>query len=264
MTMPFIIAEIAGCHEGRWELAERLIKAAANAGASAVKTQYCSDPDLMAMRRHMTSGASYARLAFPRAWHARFAKACHAHDLHYLTSVFLRDDLPLVTPFVDRLKVASLEVGDEVLVRACLATGKPVILSSGCLTADEWRALRIRYRKYASRGQIAWLHAVSAYPTGIGESNLRCLAAGAAHGYSDHTGRLITGALAVALGARILEVHLRLDDTNPANPDYGHSLTPDQLRDYIMLANIAFQERGDGVKRIQESERSLMTHRVLS
>ena len=81
-------------------------------------------------------------------------------------------------------------------------------------------------------------------------------------GYSDHTHDVLTGALAIAAGARILEVHFRLNDTDPANPDYATALSPGQLKDYISLVRKAELMMGDGIKRPQPAEAEMMKYRV--
>lgn len=81
-------------------------------------------------------------------------------------------------------------------------------------------------------------------------------------GYSDHTRSVLTGALAVATGAEIIEVHFRLDSTDPANPDYGHSLSPDQLRQYVQNVRFAELAMGSGIKKMQPSEERWAKYRV--
>jgi N,N'-diacetyllegionaminate synthase len=73
---------------------------------------------------------------------------------------------------------------------------------------------------------------------------------------------VLTGALAVACGATIVEVHFRLDETRKDNPDFAHSLSPGNLTTYI--ANIRKAERmlGDGVKKVEASEVPMLQHRV--
>jgi sialic acid synthase SpsE len=83
-------------------------------------------------------------------------------------------------------------------------------------------------------------------------------------GFSDHSGHVLTGAVATAGGARIIEVHFRLDSTDPANPDYGHSLSPEQLIQYVQNVRFAEAAMGNGVKKMQPSERRWARYRVIS
>ena len=83
-------------------------------------------------------------------------------------------------------------------------------------------------------------------------------------GLSDHTRNPLTGALAVAAGARYIETHFRLNDTDPACPDYAVSRTPDELYAYIRNIRQAEILMGEPVKRIQPSEEANLRYRVNS
>jgi sialic acid synthase SpsE len=96
---------------------------------------------------------------------------------------------------------------------------------------------------------------VSAYPTPIEDANLAAIRACNLDGFSDHTRHILTGALAVAAGARILEVHFCLPDTRDDNPDRVVSHEPEALAEYVRLTRLAAVALGDGVKKIQPSER---------
>src|SRR3990167_8484032 len=266
---------MAGCHDLEAGKAARLIQAAHDAKCNAVKTQWCSNVKRLADRRKIEA-PDYSRLAFPASWHPTFADDCKQKGMEYICTIFLPEDIDLVPQFVDHLKIASLEAADLELVRACLDTVKPVIVSTGCMDEKELRLLRESlsepiHRKWSRTGlaEIDWLHSVSSYPVPIGESNLSVLnqmddSGLGLDGYSDQTGRVITGALAVAAGGRIIEVHMRLDDTVPTNPDFGHSLTPTQLKEYVDLVRLAEAEMGDGIKTVQPSEAGLRDHRIVS
>lgn len=258
----YVIGEMAGGHERSPARAHGLIDAAAKAGCQAAKTQWCSDVPAMAQRRGVRSAEGYARLDFPVAWHGELAKRCHARGVDYIVTVFLTSDVVAVARDVDRLKIASLEARDAQLVQACLDTKKPVILSTGCMSAPERSELIRSVLARAAPNQVDFLHAVCAYPVPVGDSNLLAMVE-ACDGYSDQTGRVVTGALAVMLGATILEVHYRLDETDRQNPDYAHSLTPAQLQRYVDLVRLAEAERGDGEKKVMPSEQPYRQYRVV-
>jgi N,N'-diacetyllegionaminate synthase len=107
------------------------------------------------------------------------------------------------------------------------------------------------------------LHCVSGYPTPLEQVNLTVLRRWWCDGFSDHTANPLTGALAVAAGAKVLEVHFRLDETATDNPDYPVSLSPGGLRSYIYLARRAAEAMGDGIKRVMPSEEKNRRHRYV-
>jgi sialic acid synthase SpsE len=114
---------------------------------------------------------------------------------------------------------------------------------------------------------VDFLHCVSAYPTPVEQLNLAVLRETDDHcaiwsGLSDHTTHPLVGALAVAAGARIIEAHLKLDDTDPQNPDAPHARTPTAFADYVRNIRFAKAVMGDGVKRVMPSEAAMLPYRV--
>jgi sialic acid synthase SpsE len=216
----FLVGEIAAAHDNDWRQVERLVALCAEAGFSACKLQYWSDPDALADRRHATPEyrAIYRRYAIPVGWLPLFASLCHAHGLEAVCSVFLPSDVEAVAAWMDRAKVASFECEDESLLSAVRATGKPWIVSCGMggriPNGDE---------------RMLAMGCVSQYPAALdGALATVCFY----DGYSDHTANMWTGAVAVGAGASVIEVHVRLDDTDPENPDYATALDPARFRLY--------------------------------
>jgi len=234
MGKTFVICE-AACtwlHAGL-EGAYRSIEAAKKCGADAWKTQYCSDPEEMHRRRGIP-GNHYSRLAWPKEWHEQLAARCREYGIEYICTTFIPKDIPIVAPHVSRFKVSAFETksGDDLsFVKAHKKYKKEVIAStngSDCLAEtigdSEW---------------LKTLRCVSEYPTPLEKLGLsRMLPQEDSilglyvpyDGLSDHTTSLLTGAVAVGAGARILEKHVRMVDTPSSDPDFGHSLLM-ELRD---------------------------------
>jgi sialic acid synthase SpsE len=257
----FIIAEVGSAWvftddwKKNYNHALRAISIAADAGCSACKFQWTSDPVRMAERRHVER-STYWRLSWPQVWHQAFATECTKSGIEYMCTAYLEADVVAIAPHVQRFKIASLEMNDFGLQTAMVNYGKPVYVSTGCHV--ELPPLFMKYN-------VHLLHAVSAYPAPLMELNLAAIdghRGGQYEGFSDHSANVLTGAVAVAAGATILEVHFRLRNTPPANPDFAHSHPPDQLREYAQNVRAAELMLGDGVKRIQPSEEPLLKHRV--
>lgn len=250
-----MIAEAAGTHGGDLYSALTLIHAARDAGANACKFQWVSSPERLCERRnaHDYKGA-YGLINFPQAWHAVLQQECEAGGIEYMCTVYLPEDIATIAPFVKRFKIASFEASDDAFRESHLPYGKEIIVSTGMTDEEEfvgkWWIL-----------DVTRLHCVSAYPTPLEQANLAALRS-FYNGYSDHTHNVLTGALAVAAGARILEVHFRLDDTDSQNPDYATALSPGQLKDYISLVRQAEVMMGSGVKAPQPAEAEMMKYRV--
>lgn len=256
-----VIAEAGSCHLGDYRHAVLMVEAAVKAGADVVKFQWTSDPAALAYRRNLWrefAPSTYSGLAFPSAWHGWLADRCASAGVGYACTVYLAKDIEVVAPYVALFKVASFEALDRAFRDAHepYLKGRPLIVSTGMMGAAEVRALSLR----APRPRL--LHCVSSYPSPIDEVNLSVLRSEVYDGFSDHTADRLTGALAVVLGAAIVEVHFRLDSTPRSAPDYPHSHSPSSLTEYIANIRTAERMRGDGAKRPQPSEEPNLRYRV--
>ena len=133
-------------------------------------------------------------------------------------------------------KLASGEVDNPQLLDAVAETGPPVLLSSGM---SGWTELdrAVKGLKAAGAGPLAVLQCTSAYPVDPGEIGLNVLAEiharyGCASGLSDHSGKIYPSLAAVALGARVLEVHVTLS-REMFGPDMAASVTSSELRTLV-------------------------------
>ena len=257
----FLIAELGSTWAGDPERAAALIHLAAAAGFDAAKFQWTSNPERLAQRRNAPELApAYQGLAWPAAWHAEFAAECQRAGVEYMSTAYLPEDIAVVAPHVSRFKIASFEATDSEFIRAHAEYQKPVIVSTGLLDLDGVETLvDTLVDAVPEVNGHAILHCVSSYPCPVDQANLAAISGihcgwELKRGFSDHTAHILTGALAVAAGAEVIEVHVRLDDTDPLSPDYGHSLTPAQFRAYVANCRIAESMMGDGVKRCMPAE----------
>lgn len=227
MSKVFIIAEAACTWLPSLETAYRSIRAAKACGADAWKTQWTSDPEAMAMRRGVDRDR-YTRLAWSADALPLLKGECERVGIEFMCTVFLPKDVLTINRYVDRFKISAFESTDIELQHECLkvsAFKKPIIVSRN--DPDTFKT-DLPYPDMS----ILWC--VSKYPTPIDEVRL-CNMKAPRHGMlfqrfdglSDHTTSVLTGAVAVGAGARIIEKHVRLADTPKEDPDYGHSLLLD-------------------------------------
>ncbi len=259
----FVIAEAGVNHDGRPELAHRLVDAAADAGADAVKFQ-TFDPAALAaadaptadyQRSRGETGSQRAmleRLALPAdAW---LALQAHARErgLAFLSTPF---DL-VSADLLDRLDVPAFKVGSGELTNipflAALARrGRPMLVSTGMATMVE---VADAVDAIASAGDppLALFHCVSSYPARPEDANLRAIetmrrAFGVPVGWSDHTLGVELPLAAVAAGAVLVEKHVTLDRTMPG-PDHAASLEPGELRAMVVGIRAVEAALGTGRK----------------
>jgi len=280
----FVIAEVAGCHDGDINRAVDLIKYARDCGADAVKFQWLSSPERLAERRRAPAYLdAYRTIAFPREWLKVFQLAAEIAGLEFMCTAYLSEDVPVLAPHLKRFKISSFESGDAHFVaQHAEFPDHPLILSAGM---GGYVRVREAVKRYVQvRGPkpnevpstvrevgdwISVLHCVSAYPCPPEQANLAALrprwdweSANRYAGYSDHTRHPWTGALAVAAGARIVEFHMRAPDTRAKNADYAVSRDPEEAAEYVRGIRAAEVLCGEGESRAMPAEQPMEQHVV--
>jgi len=258
----FVIAEIGVNHNGDEALARRMLDAAVEAGADAVKFQSFSADRLAAPAtqtaayQRVNSGetdqhAMLKRLELGEAAHRRLMAQCAARGVVFLSSPFDINSIDMLDALgVAAFKVPSPDCVSTSYLRRMGSKGRPVILSTGMCTLEE-SLYGLRILREAGSGPVVLLHCTSCYPAPPGELNLRAMAtlataAGAPVGYSDHSDGAAVALAAVALGACVIEKHFTLDRALPG-PDHQASLEPPTFA--AMVAGIREVEAALGVPR---------------
>lgn len=264
-TPPFIIAEIGVNHDGSPERAVSLLRAAADAGADAVKFQWFEAERLLSQNARLAAYQRDAgerdpvemlrRLELPAPVFEMLIEESHVHGLAAIVTVFSVEVVAgaALLPW-DAFKIASPDLVNRPLIEAIRVQGRPMILSTGAASLAEVRASL----DWIDRSQSMYLQCVSSYPAPEDAAALGGVAAiehetGRPAGYSDHTEAVDTGALAVAAGACVLEKHLT-DDRGRRGPDHRASLEPEQFATYAAGAHRAWRMRGPDEKHLQEIE----------
>lgn len=192
-----------------------------------------------------------ARLELSPADFARVREHCRTRGIAFLATPFSPTDVDrLVALGAAALKIASPDLVNPVLLDRAVATGLPLIVSTGAATRAEIRTAVARLRAAGAAARLILLHCVSGYPAPLGAANLRAIEslrrlAGVPCGFSDHTGSTAIAGWAVAAGACVLEKHFTLDRTAPG-PDHAMSLGPAELAEYVRAARQAESALGDG------------------
>jgi N-acetylneuraminate synthase len=191
---------------------------------------------------------------------APLAERCRSRGIQFSCTPFYVEAVRELEPFVDFYKVASYELLVDDLLKACAATGKPIVLSTGMATMAEILAAAVTLKK-AGAQDVTLLHCVSAYPTPAQEANLSAIAAirgatGLKTGWSDHTRRPAVIERAVHhWGATAVEIHLDIDGQG-AEYAAGHCWLPEEIAPVIARIRESFQADGSGFKGPQPSELS--------
>jgi pseudaminic acid synthase len=243
----YVVAELSANHNQNYDQAVRIIEAAKEAGADAVKLQtYTADTiTVRSDRAEFRIGGGtlwdgrnlhdlYGEAYTPWEWQPRLKQVADALGLHCFSSPFDSTAVDFLEKMnVPAYKLASFELVDIPLIRKMAGTGKPLIVSTGMATIEEIEEALVTARG-AGATQIALLKCTSAYPAAPGEMNLRTIPEMARRfqlpvGLSDHTMGVVAPVAAVALGACIIEKHITLSRSEKG-PDSAFSLEPQEFR----------------------------------
>lgn len=274
MTHVYIIAEAGVNHNGKVELARRLIDAAKAAGADAVKFQTFKTEKILTRNTSMAAyqkdnlGSDDTQYEMVKALELSYGDFSSLKAYAELIGIdflstpdeeesldFLADELKL--PLI---KIGSGEVTNLPFLRRIAAKQKPLILSTGMSTIGEVeRAVRVI--REGTTKELVLLHCTTNYPCPPEEVNLRAMqtlkqAFNLRVGYSDHTIGSEVSIAAVALGAEIIEKHLTLDK-KMVGPDHGASLDPAEFAEMVRQVRVIEKALGNGIKWPNPSEEKI-------
>jgi N-acetylneuraminate synthase/N,N'-diacetyllegionaminate synthase len=271
---PFVIAEAGVNHNGEPALAHRLIDAAADAGAAAVKFQ-TFEPEALAAALAPT--AEYQRRAGvpadqremllrlalpPEIWPALKAHATE-RGVTFLSTPFDEDSAALLERLnVPAFKVGSGDVTNVPFLERLARTGRPLLVSTGMADMVEV-ATAVDAVRAAGNADLVLLHCVSSYPARIEDANLQAMitmrtAFGVPTGWSDHTPGTDLPLAATALGAAVIEKHLTLD-RSMSGPDHAASLEPAEFAAVVDGVRAVASALGTGIKAPVAAEAEIAT-----
>ncbi|HEY4761949.1 MAG TPA: N-acetylneuraminate synthase family protein [Thermoguttaceae bacterium] len=266
----FIVAEAGVNHNGSLELAKKLIDAAVDAGANAVKFQkrsieICYTKEELDKPRESPWGTTNRQqkegLEFGLNEYLEIDDYCEEKGIIWYASPWDIESADFLDSFdIPVWKVASACVTDIELLRYMAESKKPVIISTGMSTLKEVDAAVFVFETAGYKPEdIALLSCVSTYPTPIEELNLLKIVTlkdyflGHPIGYSGHEVGLWTTLAAVAMGSCIVERHLTLDRSSYGS-DQAASLEPMAFAKLVQEIRDLERARGDGKIDIIKSE----------
>lgn len=278
----YIVAEMSANHLQDYDRAEAIIRAAADAGADAVKLQTYT-PDTISLncdndcfiqvnQGTIWEGTSeyqlYQEAYTPWEWQPKLKAYAEKLGLACFSSPFDKTAVDFMQEMdMPAYKVASFEINDIPLIRKIARVGKPVIIATGvAYLADIERA--VAACKEEGNEQVILLKCTSAYPAPYEDMNIRviphmaetfdCLT-----GLSDHSMGSAVAVAATALGAGMVEKHLTLSRAD-GGPDAAFSMEPAEFAHMVEEIRIAEKAAGkvtyeltDGQKHSREDMRSL-------
>lgn len=266
----FIIAEAGVNHNGDVNLAKKLIDAAKDAGADAVKFQTFKAEALVTesaekapyQKESTGSGESQfemlRRLELSEEMLFDLKDYADGQGIVFLSTPYDKESVDLLVRLgVSALKISSADIINYPLLSHIAAKNLPVILSTGMSSLGEVEEA-IEVIVDGGNQQIILLHCVSCYPVKVEDMNLKVMetlrqAFKLPVGLSDHTLGITVPIAGVALGACSIEKHFTLDKKLPG-PDHQASLEPGELKGMVKAIRDVEQAMGNGIKKLTKEE----------
>ncbi len=257
----YIIAEMSANHLQDFNRAKRIIAAAKEAGADAMKLQSyrpdtitinCTGEEFMATKGSIWEGKNlyqlYEEAYMPWEWHKDLFDYAKEIGITIFSSPFDISAIELLESLdAPAYKIASYEIYDIELIKKAARTGKPIIFSTGIATLqDIERAVNVC--KEVGNKNYAILKCVSQYPTPYEDLNLRTIpnieeTFNCVGGLSDHSMGSAVDVAAVTLGANIIEKHMTLRRAD-GGADSAFSMEPEEFS--LMVTDIRNIEKALG------------------
>lgn len=268
----FIIAEAGVNHNGSVETAKRMIDAATNAGADAVKFQTFKAEKVVSKfaskaeyqkettQRDESQLEMIKKLELGPNAHKELIDYCRKNGVLFLSSPFDLESIELLdTLGLSMLKIPSGEITNLPYLKKIGSLKKKIVLSTGMSDLREiGDALSILTHAGTAKEDITVLHCNTEYPTPYEDVNLRAMLTiketfKIKVGYSDHTPGIEVSIAAAALGATVIEKHFTLNKSMEG-PDQKASLEPGKLKAMVQAIRNVEKSLGDGTKKPSRSE----------
>ena len=271
----FIIAEAGVNHNGNVQFAYRLVDAAVNCGANAIKFQTFRTEKIIsknvAKAQYQRDNTSQDESQFEMIKKLELSyndfinikHYCDEKQIIFLSTPDEEESLDFLCDVINvpYIKVGSGEITNLPFLKRVASKNKPIILSTGMAYIGEVEKALDTIYSTNNNANVILLHCTTNYPTPYEEVNLRAMltlreAFKLPVGYSDHTIGVEIPVAAVAMGACIIEKHFTLD-RNMQGPDHKASLEPDDFERMVRAIRNVEDALGNGIKRPTKSEEEM-------
>lgn len=251
----YVIAEMSANHGGSLENALEIVRQAAKTGADCVKIQtYTADSitidcDNEYFQIHdggLWDGYKfydlYTEAGTPYEWHQAIKDECERCGLDFLSTPFDPKAVDFLESLgVEAYKIASFELNDIPLIEYAASKGKPMIMSCGMASPEDIQDAVDACRRMGNN-QIVLLKCCSEYPSNWEDMHLGNIPDmrsrfGVHVGLSDHSFGSLGAIVAVSLGARVIEKHVKIEGIE--SPDSKFSMTMEDFAQMVKDANNA-------------------------
>lgn len=273
--MVFILAEAGVNHNGRLDLALKLVDIAKKSGANAIKFQTFKSNKLASVSadkakyqkettgNEETQKEMLKKLELTYEEFKKVFEYCNKRDIEFISTPFDLESAEFLNELgVKTYKIGSGDLTNYPLLRKVAITGKKLILSTGMSNIEEVEH-SVKYVIQNGCKELVVLHCISCYPTNNEDLNLLAIRTMKEKlslikpdieiGFSDHTQGLDASVYSVCVGANYIEKHFTIDK-NMEGPDHRASLNPEELNLFLKKIRDIEVILGDGDKKFRESE----------
>lgn len=245
----YIIAEMSANHAGKIENAYKIIEEAAESGADCVKIQtYTADSltidchdDAYTIKGGLWDGYNYYKLyqeaMTPWEWQDKLKNKCEEVGVDFLSTPFCNKSVDFLENLgVEFYKIASFELVDIPLIEYIASKGKPIVMSVGMGSEEEIGEALAACKKYGNE-DVVLLKCCSQYPANYEDMNIAAIQLlkekfGKIVGLSDHSFGSLAPVVAVSMGAKVIEKHVKLDN-GEESADSGFSMTMSEFAQMV-------------------------------
>lgn len=271
----FIIAEAGVNHNGKLDLALKLIDKAYEVGADAVKfqtfkaEQVVTEKGEMAFYQKKNIGEIKSQeemlreLELKEEYYPLLIKRAKQKGILFLSTPHggRKSVRFLETLKMEAYKIGSGDLTNFILLDEVAKTGKPIILSTGMATMKEINDA-ISFIRRKGNERIAALHCTTDYPCSPEDVNLSAMISmmkglDVPVGFSDHTQNHTVVLMASTLGMAIYEFHITLDKSL-SGPDHAASASPEEAKTRIEAIRMVHTLLGNSVKEPTMKEKEEM------
>lgn len=267
-----IIAEAGVNHNGKLNIAKKLITAAAVSGADYVKFQTFETENMtkpktklaqyqkMNLKNNLSQFEMLKKYELKKSHYNILIKHAKKNKINFISSPFDINSINFLKKFnLHFIKIPSGEIDNYPYLKEIGKLKKKIILSTGMSTLKEvFYAIRVLTKHGTKKKNISLLHCHSDYPSNFKDLNLKAISTlkkvfKLKVGYSDHSPGIYAPIVSVALGSQIIEKHLTLSN-KMTGPDHKASINPKQFKAMVKGIRQTEEMLGNGKKIPTKSE----------
>lgn len=268
-----IIAEVGVNHNGKTNLAKKMIRKAAEAGADFVKFQTYQTDNLVtkdakkANYQKKNSNKNESQYKMLKRYELNFKDfkilkdTCKKNNIKFLSSPFDIESIKVLKKIgLTNLKIPSGEITNLPYLRFIGSLKKKIILSTGMSSLKEISdAIKILISGGTKKKNITILQCNTEYPSPYKDINLLAMLSiknffNIHVGLSDHSPGIEVSIAAAALGASVIEKHFTLNKKS-SGPDHKSSIDFSELKKMVKSIRNVEKSLGDGIKKVTRSEK---------